>query len=118
MGPSLTFMSVAFWICAGVTILSSVVSAGYAVAGVRAAEEDARAASEYALSRSIALVAISIVAIFTANSAFLTTAALAMIVVQALDAVIGARSKDRIKTVGPAVTAAVNTAALVWLSAI
>ncbi|RFA17693.1 hypothetical protein B7R23_16850 [Subtercola boreus] len=85
------------------------------MAGVRAAVENGRAASEYALSRSIALVAISIVALFTPNIAFVAAAALAMIVVQALDAVIGARSKDRTKTVGPAITAAVNTAALVWL---
>ena len=38
-----------------------------------------------------------------------------MIVVQAIDAVIGVAIKDRPKTFGPVVTALVNLAALVWM---
>jgi hypothetical protein len=38
-----------------------------------------------------------------------------MIIVQAGDAAIGARIRDRMKTLGPAGTAVLNLAAIVWL---
>ena len=108
-------MSVAYWVCAAVTVVSSVVSAGYAVAGLRAATGDARVPSMYALARRVAHVQVATVALFAGSIGFLAAAALAMIAVQALDAVVGAKISDRLKTVGPAVTAAVNLIALIWL---
>lgn len=48
---------------------------------------------------------------------FLAAVACAMIVVQGLDAFVGAHSHNRIKTIGPAVTALANAAALGWLFA-
>jgi hypothetical protein len=38
-----------------------------------------------------------------------------MIIVQACDAVIGTAIKDRMKTFGPAATALLNLAAVIWL---
>ena len=108
-------MSVAYWVCAAVTVVSSVVSAGYAVAGLRAATGATRVPSLYALARSVALVAVAAASLFAGSIGFLAAAAIAMIVVQALDAVVGATIKDRVKTFGPAATAAFNLAALVWL---
>lgn len=110
-------MTIAFWICAAVTVVSSLVSAGYAVVGVRSAAEAARMPSEYALSRSIALVVVAISAMFVANVGFTAAAAIVMILVQAGDAIVGARARDRFKTIGPAATAVANAAALVWLLA-
>ena len=49
--------------------------------------------SEYALSRSIALVVISVAATLVGSNGFLAAAALAMIIVQGLDAVVGARAR-------------------------
>jgi len=86
-------MSIAFWVCAGVTLVSSLVSAGFAVAGRRSASGDGRVPSEYALSRSIALVVISVAATLVGSNGFLAAAALAMIIVQGLDAVVGARAR-------------------------
>jgi hypothetical protein len=110
-------MSAAFWICAGVTLISSLVSAGYAVAGVRSAPPESRAPSMYALARSAALVVVAIIGLFTASIAFVAAVAVAMVLVQGLDAVIGVVTSDRVKTFGPAITAAVNAAALVWMLA-
>ena len=110
-------MTIAFWICAAVTVVSSLVSAGYAVVGVRSAAEAVRIPSEYALSRSIALVVVAVSAMFVANVGFTAAAAIVMILVQAGDAIVGARAHDRFKTIGPAATAVANAAALVWLLA-
>jgi hypothetical protein len=38
-----------------------------------------------------------------------------MIIVQAGDAIIGGLIRDRVKTLGPAGTAVVNLAAMIWL---
>jgi len=38
-----------------------------------------------------------------------------MVLVQALDAGVGAATKDRLKTFGPAATAAANLVVLVWM---
>lgn len=71
----------------------------------------------YAFARSLALVVVAIVALFTGSVPFVAAVAIAMIVVQAADAVIGGVIRDRVKTVAPAATAAVNIAALAWLLA-
>ncbi|WP_372983781.1 hypothetical protein [Microbacterium sp.] len=108
---------ISFWICAVITFVSALVSLGYAAAGLRAAVADEITPSRYALSRSVALAATAAVALFTGSVAFVAGMAVAMIIVQAADAVIGVTLKDRVKTYGPAATAAANTAALVWMLA-
>lgn len=107
----------AYWICAVFTVISSCVSLGYssaAVAGVARNERGARSHAEYAFSRSVALTAISVVTLFGERHDWLVATAVAMIVVQAADAVIGSRIPDRLKTLGPAMTAVVNLALLIW----
>ncbi|MDQ6874598.1 MAG: hypothetical protein M3042_05970 [Actinomycetota bacterium] len=110
-------MPVDFWVCAVVTIASAFVSLGYATAAVRAgAVPDAACVpSRYAFARSLALAAVAVVAALAQSTAAVEAAALAMVLVQAGDAVIGALSRDRLKTFGPAATAAVNAVVLIWL---
>jgi len=108
-------MTGAYWICAGVTLVSAVVSFGYSVAGLRGAEGAARTASQYALARSTALLAVAGVALFAGAPAFVAAVAIAMIIVQAIDAVVGVTIKDRLKTFGPALTALLNLGVLVWM---
>lgn len=69
----------------------------------------------YAFARSLALAVVAVVAPFTGAVSFVVAIAVAMVVVQAADAVIGAVLRDRLKTFGPAGVAAVNLAALIWL---
>lgn len=101
-------------VCSALTIVSSGVSLGYAVAGFRAARGPEKTPSSYALARSAAFAVIALIAPFTASLVFIAAAAIGMIIVQALDAVIGGFIRDRVKTIGPAVTALANAAALVW----
>jgi hypothetical protein len=69
----------------------------------------------YALSRSVALAVVSLVPLVSRTRSSLLTIALAMVIVQALDAVVGGTIRDRMKTFGPASLGALNVVALVWL---
>ena len=108
-------MELSYWVCAGVTTISAAVSFGYSVAGLRSEGSPSKTASRYAFSRSAALLAAALIALFTGSVAFVAAVATAMVVVQAIDAVIGGSIPDRVKTYGPAVTALFNLAALVWM---
>ena len=107
----------AFWICAGVTAASAFVSLGFSVAAVLSVLNDARTLAMYALSRSMALVAVSVVPLISQTRSSLLTIALAIVVVQALDAVVGGTIRNRMKTLGPASLGALNLVALVWFLA-
>jgi hypothetical protein len=111
-------MPAAFWVCGLVTLVSAAVSLGYSVAALRGAAGSAEVlASRYAAARSVALAAVAVAALFSGSVGFAVAVGLAMVVVQALDAVVGSTIPDRLKTVGPAATAVVNLAAVVWLLA-
>ena len=105
---------IAFWICAGVTAASALVSLGFATAAVLSVRHQARTNAMYALSRSVALAAVSLVPLISQTRSSLLTIALAMVIVQALDAIVGGIVRDRMKTFGPASLGALNLVALVW----
>ncbi len=71
----------------------------------------------YAFARSLALLVVAIIALFAGSTAFVAAVAIAMVVVQAADAIIGVRTRDTLKTVGPAVTAVANLGVLIWMLA-
>ncbi len=108
-------MPLAFWMCGAITAISALVSLGYSIAGLREADSAARTGSMYAFARSLALATVAVVAPLTGAAPFVVATAVAMVIVQAADAVIGAINRDRLKTFGPAGTAAVNLCTLVWL---
>lgn len=110
-------MPFSFWICAAITLISALVSLGFSIVALRAGAPETRSGSMYAFARSLALAIVAVVALFAGSIDFVAAVALAMIIVQAADAVIGGVLRDRVKTVGPAVTAVLNLAALVWLLA-
>jgi hypothetical protein len=110
-------MSPAFWPCAVVTAVSAFVSLGFSVAALSPSgksEGTEGTSAMYAFSRSLALAATCAVVLVAQLDAWLAAAALTMVLVQAADAVIGGLRHDRLKTVGPALTAVVNLIALVW----
>lgn len=111
-------MPIAFWITAAVTLLSAAVSFGFSVAAVRRGAGDSRTSALYTLARSGALLVIAIAALFAHSYGVAVAAAGAMIVVQAVDAVIGVLTRNRSATIGPAILAILNAAALIWLLAV
>lgn len=65
----------------------------------------------------MALLAVASTALFVGSVGFVAAGAVAMVVVQAIDAAIGMGIRHRLKTYGPALTALCNLAALVWMVA-
>ncbi|MDJ0337527.1 hypothetical protein [Cryobacterium sp. PH31-O1] len=63
----------------------------------------------------MALIVVAVVGLLSSSIAFEAAAALAVVLVQGFDAVIGGVISDRVKTLGPAITALVNAAALIWM---
>jgi len=104
-------MSRRFWFCAGMTLLSAAISAGFSVAGLISDGADRYA--QYAASRSVALlIAALVVVALRARTPTLVLAG-CMILVQFFDGCIGLLAHDPGKTIGPFVVAAVNAAAAV-----
>jgi hypothetical protein len=108
-------MSMSFIFCALITAVSAVISLGFSIAATFNTANEVRNMALYACARSAALVLASAVPFFTGSSSWLQAIACCMIIVQACDAGIGVVIKDRMKTFGPAGTAFLNLAALIWL---
>jgi len=89
------------------------VSFGYSVAAARASVDDSRINAFYALTRSSALLALCVIAIFSQSTTWVAAAAVSMIVVQGRDTLVGIVQRDRMKTVGPARVAVATTIALI-----
>ena len=105
-------MSPAFVACGLVTAASAFISLGFSIAAVRS---PGGTLALYSCARSVALAAISVVPFLNGSVPWLEAIAGGMVIVQALDAAIGVSIHDRMKTLGPAGTAATNIVALLWL---
>jgi hypothetical protein len=108
-------MTVPFVVCALITAISSIVSFGFSVGAALKTAGEARTMALYACARSAALVLVGAASFLTGSTPWLLAIASCMIIVQAGDATIGALIRDRVKTFGPAGTAVVNLAAMIWL---
>jgi hypothetical protein len=108
-------MSLAFFICAVVTLVSAVVSLGFSLVAVWSSEGPERDTALYTAARSLALLVLALVPWLSGSVSWLLAAGWGMTMVQALDAGIGRRLNDRIKTYGPLVLAGVNLVAVGWL---
>ena len=108
-------MSTAFWVCSSITAVSAFVGLGYSIATVGWSPAPQQVPAMYALARSLALAAGAAVALLIQSVAFTEAIAFIMIIVQAVDAVIGVRLHERLRTFGPAATSLANAVALAWL---
>jgi hypothetical protein len=107
-------VTVQFWICALVTLLSAGTSAGFSLAGLAGPDRGDRYA-RYAASRSVALLLTVLIAIVVRSSPATVSLGIAMTIVQALDGVIGALAHDPMRTYGPFALAVINALAVAWL---
>lgn len=104
-----------YYICAFITVASAFTSLGFSIVALSATGGESRITALYATSRSVALAFVSLVPFLYVSTPFLAGIASVMIMVQGLDAVIGFRIHNAVKSYGPAVTGLVNLLALVWL---
>ena len=95
-------------ICPVFTCISALVSLGFSVEAIMKAEKEAKTNALYAASRSIALVVITVVAFIIRSRDMIIIGAVGMIIVQALDGIVGIKIKNVFKTIGPFLTSIVN----------
>jgi hypothetical protein len=107
-------MTVQFWTCAAITLISAGISAGFSLAGLVGPDRDDRFA-RYAASRSVALLLAVLIAIGVRSRLAIVFLGIAMTIVQALDGAIGVLGRDPSRTYGPFALAVLNTLAIVWL---
>jgi hypothetical protein len=108
-------MNTPFLFCAFITAVSSAISLGFSIAATFNTANEVRNAALYTCARSVALVIVSAVPFLTGSTPWLLAIACSMIIVQICDAAIGVVIRARMKTFGPAGTALLNLAAVVWL---
>jgi hypothetical protein len=113
--PEASQMNIPFLLCAFITTVSAVISLGFSVAAAFNPANEVRNTALYTCARSVALVIVSAVPFLTGSTPWLLAIACSMIIVQICDAAIGVVIKDRMKTFGPAGTALLNLAAVIWL---
>ena len=107
-------MAISFLICASITALSAFIGFAFSISETISSQDKARTTAMYLLVRSAVLFTASIVPFFYHSTLLLIAVALCMILVQALDAIIGVIVRDRMRLIGPLVVVALNSLALFW----
>jgi hypothetical protein len=103
----------AFWICAAITSLNALVSAGFSVAHLLA--PSCTDVALYAASRSLALLVVVLGLVWFRSRSGLVSLAVTMALVQSLDTLIGAQAHDPARTFGPLVFAVATFASAATL---
>jgi hypothetical protein len=103
-----------YWICAGFTLFSAIVSATFSLLSLRMAGGHEYAL--YAASRSIALPLAVIYAMATRSRGGIATLAVAMTLVQLFDGFVGFQLHQPGRAYGPIVFAAINLALLLRMN--
>jgi hypothetical protein len=103
-----------YWICAGFTLFSAIVSAGFSLLSLRMAGGHEYAL--YAASRSVALPLAVLFAMVRRSHGGMATIAVAMTLVQLFDGIVGLRLHDPSRAYGPFVFAAINLGLVLWMN--
>jgi hypothetical protein len=104
----------AYWTCAGFTLFSAIVSAGFSLLSLRMAGGHEYAL--YAASRSVALPLAVLYAMALRSRGDMATLAVAMTLVQLFDGIVGLRLHDPGRVYGPMAFAAINFGLLLWMN--
>jgi hypothetical protein len=103
----------AYWLCAGFTLFSALVSAGFSLFALRMVGGHEYAL--YAASRSVGLPFAAVFAMATRSRGGVAAIAIAMTLIQLLDAIIGFRLNDLGRAYGPLTLSAMNFGLLLWM---
>jgi hypothetical protein len=107
----------AFWVCYAVTVISAVVSVTFAIIAVTEGGVDGDNANAlYAASRSTALVVLVLVSPLFRSDAALLALAVAMTIVQGIDAFVGSIQGDLARTIWSVVLCLVTIIAATFLA--
>jgi len=103
----------AYWTCAGFTLFSAIVSAGFSLLSLRMTGGHEYAL--YAASRSVALPLTVIYAMALQTRGGMAALAVAMTLVQLFDGVVGFQLHDPGRAYGPIAFAAINFGLFLWM---
>jgi hypothetical protein len=103
----------AYWLCAGFTLFSALVSASFSLLALRMAGGHEYAL--YAASRSVALPFAAVFAMARRSRGGVAAMAVAMTLIQLIDAIIGFQLRDPGRAYGPLIFAAMNFGLLLWM---
>jgi len=101
-------------VCAAMTVISALVSCGFSIETVVAANkkrDGSLITAQYALSRSVSIAVVALTVFIFKSNAFLIAMSVIMIGIQFFDGWIGTKV-SRLKTVGPNITAIANAIVL------
>ena len=107
-----------YYMCSTITAISACVSLGFSIeAFIKAKHVGSEAFTNamYSLSRSCALAFSSFIPFLFHSISYLLLMSLIMIFIQALDAIIGFKIRNKFKTYGPMLTSIGNLIFLIWL---
>lgn len=107
-------MTAAYLVLAIITVISAIPSLYFSAVEVRNPQREAREIAWYTTARSTALLVLAIVPLFGRFDGWLLAIAIAMIIVQAVDGVIGLTRGKPLHVIGPFVTVVVHLAVLIW----
>jgi hypothetical protein len=103
----------AYWTCAGFTLFSTIVSAGFSLLSLRMAGGHEYAL--YAASRSVALPLAVLYAMVLRSRGAMATLAVGMTLVQLFDGFVGLLLHDSGRAYGPFLFAAINFGLFLWM---
>ena len=103
----------AYWLCAGFTLLSAIVSMTFSLLSLRMGSGHEYAL--YAASRSVALPLVVLYAMARRSRGGIAALAVAITLIQLLDGFIGFHLHDPSRTYGPLAFAVINFALLLWM---
>ena len=102
-----------YYSCAAITVISALVSLGFSFEAIAKGKDNNNINALYASSRSVALLYVSIVPIFIFSKEIMIVTSVGMIIVQFLDGFVGIKIKNKLKTLGPFITAIIHCIFLV-----
>jgi hypothetical protein len=108
-------MTAAYIFCAIITTINAFISLGFSIAGLFQYKGTVYLASLYICARSLPLAGLAVVPFFYHSRPYLVAIAIAITLLQALDAVVGVKRRNKMETFGPAGSSIVNLAAITWL---
>jgi len=103
----------------GITLLGAFVSMFFAVRSIRLSQtSEERTVALYAASRSVALFAVAVVPVFGHFAEWAIAVAMAMTIVQGLDALVGIRQRRASLILGPATLGVLNLVAILLFATV
>ena len=104
-----------YYLTAYITLLSAVLGFLFSIQAVRKSENNNKLNALYMLARSLAVIFMAAIPVFTKTSEFLAIITVAMLIIQLVDGFAGIYIKNPMRTIGPFFMAFLHAVCLLTL---